>query len=288
MIKPFKIYFQQMLPQHFLSRLVAKLANCRISWLKNFLINIFIKYYGVTMQEAAEPNPNNYADFNSFFTRALKNNARSITLNPQTILSPVDGQISQFGIISAGKILQAKGKDFSVEQLLADVGAAKDFLNGSFITLYLAPKDYHRVHMPVAARLQKMLYVPGKLFSVNRLTSEYVQDLYARNERVVTIFEVGVEGAVAETKFKMAMVLVGAMIVAGIETSWAGQVMPQDAIQNWDYAAQNITLAQTVEMGRFKLGSTVLLLFPPNIVTWHEELKIGGVVRMGEILGQIS
>ena len=267
---------QYLLPHHTLSRLVGWLAECRWHWLKNRLIKRFIRYYQVNMEEAAESNPEAYGNFNAFFTRALKNGARSFIDEPGSLACPVDGAISQLGVIDHTELFQAKGRYYSVEALLGgNKTLAAQFENGSFATLYLSPKDYHRVHMPLTGKLVSSLYLPGRLFSVSPLTTRQVDKLFARNERHISIFE---------TEYgPMAMVLVGAMIVAGIETVWAGQVTPPKRQLQYQ-AHMPLTLEKGAEMGRFKLGSTVILLFGKDAMKWAD-LKAGDPVQMGQLLG---
>jgi len=272
--------WQHFLPHHLLSRLVGVLAHSRISWIKNTFITWFIKRYQVNMSLAAEPNPRNYPTFNDFFTRALKPNIRPIAPGENVIISPADGAISQLGNIHQGKIFQAKGFDFSLNQLLGgDETLAAPFSNGSFATIYLAPKDYHRVHMPLAGKLREMIYIPGELFSVNTQSAASIPNLFARNERVVALFDT--------PQGEMALVLVGAMIVASIETVWAGLIAPSriKKIQHWRYAADEISLEKGAETGRFQLGSTVVALFS-SVVAWEEQLKAGSLLSMGESLGK--
>ncbi|MCA1770559.1 MAG: archaetidylserine decarboxylase, partial [Halomonas sp.] len=247
---------QYPLPHHLLSRLVGRLAECRIPWLKDALVQAFIRQFRVDMDEAAEPDPTAYATFNDFFTRELEEGARPIG---EGMVSPADGTLSQFGPIEAGQLLQAKGHRFSVMELLGGDGeAAKRFLGGSFATVYLSPSDYHRVHMPVSGTLTEMVYVPGRLFSVNAATTEHVPNLFARNERLVCHFDT--------EHGPMVAVLVGAMIVAAIETVWAGQItpLPKGGVQRIRFDTP-IRLEKGEEMGRFKLGSTVVMAFSEPI-----------------------
>jgi phosphatidylserine decarboxylase len=276
------ILFQHLIPQHALSRFMGKLANCRWRWFKNLFIKIFIKIYQVDMKDALDPNPENYPDFNNFFTRALRPEARPIVQGEKDIACPVDGYVGQIGSIEEGKIFQAKKFYYNATELLGgyqDLG--QQFQQGNFVTLYLAPHNYHRVHMPITGTLQEMIHVPGKLFSVNPHTVDCVSNLFARNERVISIFE---------TKTgPMALILVGAMIVASIETVWAGKVTPppQREIRNWDYRHQQIILSKGEEMGRFKMGSTVIVLFSKDRVTWEHQLHIEDAVKLGQLLGNI-
>lgn len=282
MKKRFFVFSQYLLPHHLLSRAVGCLAETRIPWLKNLLIRAFMRRFQIDLSEARIDTPEGYEDFNAFFTRALKDQARPLSTEEQALLSPCDGQVSQLGDITQGRIFQAKGHHFSLIDLLGgDLQRAEPFMGGSFATLYLSPKDYHRVHMPLAGRLREMIYIPGRLFSVNQTTVESVPSLFARNERVVCIFDTA--------QGPMAVVLVGAMIVASIETVWAGLVTPpKRTLKRFCYdqpAPHPIQLDKGAELGRFRLGSTVILLFGPEVATWCEGLKPQSPVRMGEALG---
>ncbi|MEE4145696.1 MAG: archaetidylserine decarboxylase [Halieaceae bacterium] len=277
------IYLQHILPQHLVSRCAGWLADLqRPLWLKNWLIHIFVRHFRVDMSEAANPDHTSYASFNAFFTRPLREDAR--TLADADIVCPADGAISQLGPVQGGRIFQAKGQSFSAWELLGgDPERAAHFTNGSFATIYLAPRDYHRVHMPLAGRLTATCYIPGKVFSVNQVTAENVPRLFARNERLVCYFDTAAG--------PMAMVLVGAMIVAGIETVWSGQVTPATSQPvHHDHVAtpRTIELAQGEEMGRFKLGSTVILLFGPDAVEFDAAYTAGSVTRLGEALGRFG
>ena len=278
------IIFQYIMPQHLLSRAAGKLAECELPLIKNNFISWFIGRYNVNMDEAADPEPHNYKNFNAFFTRELKAGARPITTGDNSIACPADGAISQLGDIENGRIFQAKGQSYSLVELLGgDEVLAKPFVGGKFATVYLSPKDYHRVHMPLTGKLSHMIYVPGDLFSVNTVTAENVPRLFSRNERAVCIFETEAG--------PMAVVLVGAMIVAGIETVWAGQVAPiKRQIITTDYLAdqQDITLDKGEEMGRFKLGSTAIVVFGKDVINWSEQLQAGSPTIMGELFGQLN
>lgn len=275
------INFQHIVPQHLLSRGVGRLAASENTFVKNTFIKNFAAQYDVNMAEALEENPLAYKSFNDFFTRALKPNARPIAADAKAIISPADGAISQIGAISADKIFQAKGHDYSVVTLLGgDAKRAEAFIGGQFATVYLSPKDYHRVHMPFTGKLTQMIYVPGDLFSVNTTTAENVPNLFARNERAVCLFDTEVG--------QMAVVLVGAMIVAGIATAWAGNLAPQGknlVITNYD---GSITLNKGDELGRFYLGSTAIVLFGANVMSWRDNLIATTPVRMGEAMGQLN
>ena len=280
MKKTLFILFQQIVPQHLLSRLVGRIAECTNPKVKNWVIKKFINHFNVDMSEAERSDPRDYVNFNDFFTRALKPGARTIAEGENTLVSPADGAISEIGKLEFGRILQAKGRGYGVKTLLGgSEQRAKPFINGSFATIYLSPRDYHRVHMPVGAALKEAIYVPGELYSVNQTTAENVDNLFGRNERLVCIFET--------EQGPMAMVLVGAMIVAGIETVWGGQVAPmkREPIKVFNTQAEiPLLLEKGGEMGRFKLGSTVILLFPEGDIEWSEHLKQGTPVRMGEAI----
>lgn len=274
------LWLQHSVPQHALSRLTGRLADLeRPRWLKHAVIRAFVRHYGVALDEAERPFPEAYASFNDFFTRALKPGARPLA--GADVISPVDGAVSQGGTIDGERIFQAKGRGFSLNALLGgDEARAAGYRGGAFATLYLSPRDYHRVHMPCDGRLTAMRYVPGRLFSVNAVTAAGVDRLFARNERLVCHFE-GPLGP-------FAMVLVGAMIVAGIETAWAGRVAPpprRNTLSDYTAPPAAVTLARGEEMGRFCLGSTVILLFPPGTVRWDDTCTAGARVRLGMPLG---
>jgi phosphatidylserine decarboxylase len=276
------ILSQYLLPHHLLSRLIGCAAECKVAWFKNRLIGWFAKQYQVNMSEAQVEDLNAFAHFNDFFTRALKEGARPLDGTPNAVLCPADGAVSQLGKIEQGRVFQAKGHSYSVIELLGgDSQRAAAFMGGDFATIYLSPKDYHRVHMPLAGTLREMVYVPGRLFSVNQTTAENVPELFARNERVVCLFDT--------ERGPMAVVLVGAMIVASIETVWAGLVTPPKRTLktfNYDEAARApITLDKGAEMGRFKLGSTAIVLFGPDQVQWADTLTTNSPVQMGQRLG---
>jgi phosphatidylserine decarboxylase len=274
------IKLQHLVPQHALSRIVGRIANCNNSFVKNTFIEWFIKRYQVDMSLAANENPRAYASFNDFFTRALKPGIRPICGEPNAIVCPADGSISQRGKIINGRVFQAKGQDYSVEELLGgDTALAQEFIDGDFATVYLSPRDYHRVHMPYGGKLRAMVSIPGELFSVNTVTAENVPRLFSRNERVAAIFDTDIG--------PMAVVLVGAMIVAGIETVWDGHLAPMGSreTQTSRYPYQNIVLEKGAEMGRFKLGSTAIILFAKDKVTWETQFVAGATTRMGVKFG---
>ncbi len=276
------ILAQHLLPHHLLSRVVGGFAECRVPWFKNLLTRWFVRHYDVDMRQAQVEDPTAYENFNAFFTRALKPGARPLPAEPGVVVSPSDGAISQLGRIEHGRIFQAKGHSYSLLELLGGDGLrAAPFMGGHFATIYLSPKDYHRVHMPLTGTLKEMIYVPGRIFSVNQLTAENVPELFARNERVVCIFDTAVG--------PMAVILVGAMIVASIETVWAGLVTPpKRELKRFAYdeaARAPITLRTGDELGRFKLGSTAIVLFGPEAVNWSAELGALSTVNMGQLLG---
>ncbi|MET0356679.1 MAG: archaetidylserine decarboxylase [Cellvibrio sp.] len=270
------IKLQHWVPQHGLSRLAGKIASSRNSFIKNTFIKWFVKRYQVDMSLAAEENPTAYASFNDFFTRELKPGIRPICGEPTAIVCPADGAVSQLGKIANGRIFQAKGQDYSAEELLGgDSALAQEFADGDFATIYLSPKDYHRVHMPYGGKLRMMVSIPGELFSVNTVTAENVPRLFSRNERVAAIFDTDIG--------PMAIVLVGAMIVAGIETVWDGQIAPMGSGEPETslYPYQNITLERGAEMGRFKLGSTAVILFAKDKIIWEPQFISGAATRVG-------
>jgi phosphatidylserine decarboxylase len=270
---------QYLLPHHLLSRGMHALARCENTALKNMLISRVVQTYGVNVSEALEPNPLAYPSFNAFFTRALKPDARPLDQTPGAILCPADGAISQLGDISDGTLLQAKGHTYNVADLLGgDTALAQPFLDGKFATIYLSPRDYHRLHMPVSGRLCDMLHVPGRLFSVNAATARHVPRLFARNERVAAFFDTDVG--------PMALILVGAIFVSSIETVWHGEVTPPSSagIRRWHYD-DGMKLQQGAEMGRFNMGSTIIVLLGKQAGNWHGGLAAGDSVRMGQLLG---
>ncbi|WP_299205239.1 archaetidylserine decarboxylase [uncultured Amphritea sp.] len=272
------ILLQHLLPQHLLSRAVGYLAESRCNWIKRPFIKTFAKQYQVNMSEALIEDLDQFDNFNAFFTRALKPDMRP--LDNATVVSPADGAISQIGAIDYGRILQAKGRGYGLSTLLGGhADLAEEFIHGRFATIYLSPSDYHRVHMPVTGTLRESIYVPGDLYSVNQTTAKGVDNLFARNERLVAIFDT--------EQGPMAMILVGAMIVAGIETVWGGQVAPVQK-HSWRIDHQKpvepVILQQGEEMGRFKLGSTVILLFGKDAIEWSETLKADDPVRLGQAI----
>jgi len=275
-----KVISQYLIPQHGISIAAGKLAESRTPWIKNTFISKFAKAYNIDMSIAVEPELARYACFNDFFTRAIRPETRPIDADDNSFCSPVDGAMSQFGAIEQGRIIQAKNHHYSALEILGgDEERAKKYENGQFCTIYLAPKDYHRIHMPCKGKLTAMSHIPGKLFSVNPLTANNVPNLFARNERVVAYFD---------TDFgELALVSVGATIVGSVETVWAGTVTPptQKSVRTWEYTGEeSITLAKGEEMGRFKLGSTVVLLMENANWQWAEGIKNGGDLMLGEKL----
>ena len=270
---------QYLLPQHFLSRLLGKIARCQWPWLKNLIIKNYCKFYRIDLSEAQENDYRNYRSFDDFFTRPLKPRARSLTTEANTIISPVDGIVYQLGKIFQGQMICAKGKGFTLEQLLGSSAEAALYAGGDFMVIYLTPSDYHRIHMPLAGKLGSMRYIPGKLFSVNPSIIEVIPDIFARNERVVVNF--------SSPLGPTTMVLVGAMVVGSISTSWAGMVVPRTPIQitNWDYAAEQREFSLGDEIGQFHLGSTVILIFPKDSVCFSDHLVECTRIKMGELLG---
>jgi phosphatidylserine decarboxylase len=268
---------QYLLPKRVLTELAGKFANLRGGALTHAVIRRFVARYGVDMSEAADPRIESYATFNDFFTRPLRQGARPIAQAP--FVCPVDAAISQFGPIEHDQIFQAKGHSYSTRALLGgDHELAHRFDHGHFATLYLAPRDYHRIHMPCEGRLTRMIHVPGDLFSVNPLTARHVPSLFARNERVVCVFE---------TRFgPLVNVLVGATIVGSVATVWHGVVTPPRTreVREWRYEDKQIVLAKGAELGRFLLGSTVVLLFPRNVLTFVADWAPSRPVRLGEAM----
>jgi phosphatidylserine decarboxylase len=271
---------QYLLPKRAITLFAGQVASMRGGAVTTAIIRRFIRRYGVDMDEAANPDPTAYTSFNEFFTRALRPGVRPLA--NADLVSPVDGSISQFGGIEGdGRILQAKGHHYSTTALLGgDATLSATFQHGHFATLYLSPKDYHRIHMPCAGRLLRMVHVPGALFSVNPVTARGVPGLFARNERVVCLFQ---------SDFgRWVLALVGATIVGSMATTWHGVVNPPrpGEVRRWDYDDQDIHLAQGAEMGRFLLGSTVVMLFPAGPLHFNPAWLPGGPVRLGEAMAQ--
>ena len=278
------VLLQHLVPQHLLSRLVLRLTRSRIRPLKRALIGSFVRHFRPDMREALEGDPHSYPTFNAFFTRALRPHARPCAPDPLALASPVDGTVSQIGALDGSRIVQAKGHDYSVEALLAGPSErARRFAGGSFATLYLAPYDYHRIHMPLEGELRAAWFVPGRLFSVNAATAAAVPGLFARNERVVLLFESG--------PLEWALVMVGALFVGSMSTVWHGDVAPRAARRTTELPVSSehapLRLARGAELGRFNMGSTVILLLPPRAVDWSADIGPGHSIRVGETLGRL-
>lgn len=269
------------LPHRLLSSLARKLAYSQNPAIKQWLIDTVIAKFGVDMSEAAEPDPRAYPSFNAFFTRALKPGVRQADADPHALVMPADGHISQCGPIEAGRIFQAKGQSYTVEELLGDAASALPYADGLFATVYLSPRDYHRVHMPCDGRLLETVHVPGRLFSVGTDAVASVPRVFARNERLVCHFE---------TQFgPMVQVMVGALLVSGVETVWSGVEIPAygDRITRKDWRNQDIRLARFAEMARFNYGSTVITLLPPDVAELSPNLHAESPVRLGERLATL-
>ena len=271
-------YLTYLLPHRMLSSLARKLAYSTSPGTKQWLIDTVTRKFGVDLSEAAQPDATAYPTFNAFFTRALKPGARVPDADPRALLMPADGRISQCGPIVGGRIFQAKGRSFTAAELLGDAEAAKPFENGVFATVYLSPKDYHRVHMPWTGTLRETVHVPGRLFSVGTAAVATVPRLFARNERLVCHFD---------TSFgPMASVMVGALLVSGVETVWSGVEIPDygDAITRKDWRGKGIVLERFAEMARFNYGSTVIVLLPPGVAELSPELQAETAVKLGQRL----
>lgn len=274
-----KVLPQYVLPKQALTSLAGRVAGARGGAMTTRLVRWFVAKYGVNMDEAANPDIASYASFNEFFTRALRDGVRPLA--DADFVCPVDGAISQFGAIDEHEILQAKGHKFTTTQLVGgDASLAAQFEHGSFANLYLSPKDYHRIHMPCDGRLTRMIYVPGALFSVNPTTARGVPGLFARNERVVCVFE-------SEQHGTFVMVLVGATIVGSMATVWHGMVNPPRLPQlyEWSYEGRQVVLKKGEEMGRFLLGSTVVMLFKRGVIGFNPDWAPERAVRLGEMMG---
>ncbi|WP_367607572.1 archaetidylserine decarboxylase [Legionella sp. W05-934-2] len=274
-----KAFFHYLTPKQTLTRLLGFFANIKTTWFKNAFIRIFIRIYGVNMAEALRTDANEYDTFNDFFTRHLKTDARPIA--DSIIISPVDGYLAQFGRIESGQLIQAKGRHYRLESLLAgDLNAYEALKNGAFATLYLSPKDYHRVHMPVAGTLLQTTYVPGKLFSVQPATTRVIPNLFARNERLICLFDTHLG--------LMASIMVGATVVGSMATSWGGVLPRKKILERIDYRNQDFaqpSLPQGGEMGHFQMGSTVILLFADvQAAQWAKQLTVGQAVKFGQPL----
>jgi phosphatidylserine decarboxylase len=273
-------WLQYILPQHGISRLVLKATRVRTAWFKNALIRGFLRMFDVDMQDAEQTDPLRYPSFNEFFTRALRPETRPLAPEAAAIASPVDGTVSECGRIDGDLLVQAKGRFYTLADLLARQPWARRFEGGSFATIYLAPFNYHRIHMPLRGQLQETWYVPGRLFSVNALTARFVPRLFARNERVVALFDTQA-GA-------FALVMVGALNVGSMATVWAGDIAPAARRVITRLPPQALTLEKGAEAGRFNMGSTVILLFEPKRAHWLAGLRAGLEVRLGETIGVLE
>jgi phosphatidylserine decarboxylase len=277
------VALQYLLPQHLLTQLVYQLTRSRVPWFKNLLIDAFVGHFHPDMSDAQDPNPRSYESFNAFFTRALRPNARPLPTDPQLLTCPVDGTVSELGRLDGSWLVQAKGHAYTLEALLAEsAGWAEVFRGGLFATLYLAPFNYHRIHLPWNGTLRAAWYVPGQLFSVNATTAASVPGLFARNERVVCVF--------ADGEFVFALVLVGALFVGSIATVWHGEVTPRAVRARTELPLEgsraSLTQPRGAEIGRFNMGSTVIVLLPPGSMAWGEELRSGAPVRVGQSLAR--
>ena len=274
------VVLQHLLPHRALSRLVYRATRWTWRPWKDFLIARIIRAYAVDMSQAVEPDARAYPSFNAFFTRALKPEMRPLPADPSAVLAPADGTISQIGAIAGGRVFQAKGHEFDAADLFGDAEAARPYENGRFATVYLSPRNYHRVHMPAAGTLRETVHVPGRLFSVAPFTVEAVPRLFARNERLVCHFD-GDSGP-------FAVVLVGAMLVSSIETVWSGLEVPPYArtITRKSWRDKGIRLERGAEMGRFNMGSTVIVLFPDGRATWDPALTAGSEVVVRQAIGR--
>jgi phosphatidylserine decarboxylase len=280
LLPPLPITQQYLLPKKLLTVFAGKLSSMAMGGITQAMIRRFVRQYKVDMTEAANPDIESYATFNDFFTRPLREGARPVSASP--FVCPVDAAISQFGPIERDQIFQAKGHSYSTRALVGgDQALAHRFDHGHFATLYLAPKDYHRIHMPCDGRLKRMIYIPGDLFSVNPLTARHVPSLFARNERVVCEFDCA--------HGPMVLVLVGATIVGSMATVWHGVINPPRTREprEWRYDDQQVVLAKGAEMGRFLLGSTVIMLFPQNVLTFTPDWAPTRPVRLGEAMGTV-
>ena len=276
-----RVWPQHILPQHGLSRLMYRLTRSRFKPWKNLMIHGAIRLYRVDMREARKERAADYVSFNDFFTRQLKPEARTWDVDAAHIISPVDGAISRIGRLAGADLIQAKGRLYSLRQLLAaDDKTSERFKDGCYATLYLSPRDYHRVHMPATGRLIKSIYVPGRLFAVNKASVRSVDHLFAVNERFISLFET--EAGL------LAQIMVGAIFVGGLQTVWLGEITPakKRRVTVHEYKDREIILRQGQEFGQFNMGSTVILIFEKDKIEWLKNLKINDAVRVGQILGK--
>lgn len=275
-------YMQYLLPKYFLTAVIYRIARIRHTGFKNFLITRFVRLYKVDTGDVKLPLPDGFADFNEFFTRELNDDARPVDQDAQSIVSPVDGTVSQAGSLRQTNILQAKGIDYSLDDLLAiNLEEARAFADGSFATIYLAPYNYHRVHAPLAGKLVSGLYVPGDLFSVNAATAATIRGLFRRNERLILNFETAAGPA--------ALIFVGALNVGSITTPWTGEVRPRHSgiVESIDLGDEAIDIEKGQLLGWFNMGSTVIVLLPKDGASWSDNMAAGSTLRMGEVIGQL-
>jgi phosphatidylserine decarboxylase len=273
------VALQRILPKHFLSRAIAKLAESKYRPLKNWLIKRAIKTFNINMDEALSDDLDNFENFNAFFTRELKPEVRPLDKRAKVITSPADGVVSQAGAIRKNKILQAKNVDYSLARLVGNSLQAESYEDGTFTTIYLSPKDYHRVHIPSDGQLLSTRYIPGELFSVNQQTAQMVPNLFSRNERLVCEFK-------SEKLGNFSVIFVGAMLVAGIETVWGGMEKPgAGAVRENNFSEQNLCFSKGDEIGRFVFGSTIILLFPKNTVSLEDNIQPLNPVIVGGKIG---
>ena len=278
-----KAWPSYLLPHHALSRIMHAITRSEIHWWKTAFTRWFVKQFKVDMSLALEPDLDSYPNFNAFFTRALRADARPVVTDENLLACPVDGAISQLGTIKDGRIFQAKGRDYTLLELVGDdIKRAQQFEGGDFATIYLSPRDYHRIHLPIAGKLTAMTHIPGRLFSVSPSTARAVPRLFARNERVVAYFDTDIG--------PLAMVMVGAIFVASIETVWAGEVTPPAGrqIRHWDYdsAAPAHQFQKGDEIARFNMGSTVILLTGKNAIHWLDSIQATDGVQMGQAIAK--
>ena len=273
--------YQYFLPQHRLSRIAGVLTNSQKPWLKNFLIRRAQKAFDISLREAVQEDPTAYLSFNDFFTRALKPSARPIDPDPTHLVSPADGRVLAWGTLAHQRLLQAKGRYYALPDLVQDRKLAHQLSNGSFVTLYLSPQDYHRVHLPYPGVLTDIRYIPGQLFSVSPRSAASIPKLFSRNERVIFRFETSCGPLV--------VIMVGALLVGSIETPWHGIITPpQQGLRDLNLKNPKELLHKGAELGRFRFGSTAIVLAPPGALTLSPHLSLDGFVRMGECIATLS
>ncbi len=274
-----KTDIQYILPKHLITKVVGLLASARLGFITTLMIRKFIQHYNINTNEA-EYEPEDYTTFNDFFARSLRKNARPIDKREENYVFPADGKISQFGTLNKNIMIQAKNHYYSAETLLASAEDGKIFENGSFITIYLSPRDYHHVHIPFGGTLEKMTHIPGELFSVNRSSAKYIPELFARNERVACIFN---------TKYgKMAVIMVGATIVRSISTIWAGTIHSKKEVTTTDYSNHSITFSKGTDIGKFSMGSTVICLFEKDKIDFNDTLQEGQPTKVGRPMATLK